>query len=109
MTLGTLSLMTLLAAVFGFWWHSDRIKQQALLFIHQHCRKRGLQLLDQTLVLRSVWPSRDGDGKLGLQRRYQFEFSSTGASRYSGEITLLGLRIEKLNLDTHELPDNSLP
>ena len=107
MTLGTLAWLTLIAAGGGFWWHSDRIKQLALAAVQQYCRQRGLQLLDQTMVLRGLALKRGEDGRLAWHRRYVFEFSSTGERRYRGEIQLHGIRVLQLELEAHVLPNEA--
>ena len=101
MSLDVLALLTLLAAIAGFWWQSDKVKRLALNIVLQRCRAESLQLLDQTLVLRGVWPVRNREGNLVLQRRYSFEFTSTGEARHKGEAVLQGLRLIKLHLDPY--------
>lgn len=54
------------------------------------CRQQNLQLLDQTVALHRMWPSRDGRGNLKIEREFRFEFSSDGTNRYGGQIQLLG-------------------
>ncbi|MFK7864176.1 MAG: DUF3301 domain-containing protein [Pseudohongiellaceae bacterium] len=106
LSLSLLFWATLAAALLSFWWKSDKIKVHALGFVHQYCKQRNLQLLDQTLVLRGLWPARDTDGRLQLRRRYCFEFASTGKDRYQGAISLLGRRLLSLDLDAHILPED---
>lgn len=100
---------TLVAALIAFWWHSDRIKYLALQQIVQVCQRQGLQLLDQTMVLSGLWLARNPDGLLAIRRRYRFEFSSTGTSRYSGEVILLGRHIVSLEMEPHIMPDEDQP
>ena len=93
LSLSLLAWIALLLAVVSFWWQSDRVKNLALSQVIQLCRRQNLQLLDQTLVLKGVWPLRDESGVLGLRRRYSFEFTSTGETRYQGRVLLLGGRL----------------
>jgi len=96
LSLSLLAWMALLVAVFSFWWQSDRVKNHALTQVAALCRRQNLQLLDQTLVLKGLWPVRDETGALGLRRRYSFEFTSTGETRYQGRVLLLGGRLLSL-------------
>ena len=74
--------------------------------IFRYCKERNLQLLDQTMVLKGLWPIRSAEGTLGLRRRYHFEFTSTGEMRSQGVIELIGRQINKLEIEAHLLPDN---
>ncbi len=57
------------------------------------CERSGVQLLDQSVALRSVRLRRDDEGRMRLQRTYRFEYSSSGHDREFGEIALLGDRV----------------
>jgi hypothetical protein len=96
----------LIASLIAFWWQSDKVKHLALQLVARHCQQQGLQLLDQTMVLKGLRPVRNSEGQLLLQRRYEFEFASTGSERYKGKIILAGSQIEELELATHLLPDS---
>ncbi len=106
MSLSLLFFFTCIAALVGFWWQSDRIKIVALQKITQTCQSQGLQLLDQTMVLGGLWIARDDEGRLVLRRRYRFEFTSTGSSRYAGEVILFGNRISSIQLEPHIIPED---
>jgi hypothetical protein len=94
-------------AFVSFWWQSDKIKAQALAYVHRYCQDTGLQLLDQTMVLRGVWPIRGESGSLVLRRRYNFEFTSTGEARYQGILTMFGSTIKSLDLEAHIFPNDN--
>ena len=51
MTLSLLFWLTLAAAGVSFWWQSDRVRSFAYEHVLKYSRERGLQLLDQSLVL----------------------------------------------------------
>ena len=74
--------------------------------ILKYCKERNLQLLDQTMVLKGLWPIRSVEGALMLRRRYHFEFTSTGEMRSQGAIELIGRHINKLDIEAHLLPEN---
>ena len=97
-------LLIPLAAVL-YLWHSDPFKARARELAARYCAELDLQLLDQSVVIRGIWPARDDDGRLRLRRTYQFEFASTGERRYQGVIVLLGLRAQSIRLETYRLPD----
>ena len=42
--------------------------------------------------------ARAGDGRVRVQRIYEFEFSDTGDNRLKGSITLLGTQLISLHL-----------
>ena len=107
MSLSVLFWTTLVGALICFWWQSDRVKQIALAHVYRYCKAQNLQLLDQVMVLKGVWPARDEDGSLKLRRRYNFEFTSTGQSRYQGTVELFGNRLQKLELEAHIIPEPS--
>lgn len=105
LSLSLLAWLTLFAAIFALWWQSDKVKSRALILVQNHCRQLNLQLLDQTMVLRGLWPQRSAAGNLQLRRRYDFEFTSTGATRHKGYLVLLGITVLSMELEAHVLPD----
>jgi hypothetical protein len=110
LSLALLFWITIAIALVSFWWHSDRIKALALAHVYRYCKDTGLQLLDQTMVLRGVWPVRNESGLLVMRRKYNFEFTSTGESRYEGLIVMCGLKVLSLELEAHLYPlDNDSP
>ncbi len=104
MSLDVIAFLTTVAALIGFWWLSDKIKRFALHSVLMRCRGENLQLLDQTLVLRGVWPTRHKNGNLVLRRRYSFEFTSTGEARHKGQVVWHGLQLSQLHLDPYIMP-----
>ncbi len=106
LSLSTLAWLTLVAALVALWWQSDRIKLHALQLVQRHCKQLNLQLLDQTMVLRGLWPSRNQQGELRLRRRYEFEFTSTGQTRHKGLLILIGDLVQSLELEPHPMPED---
>ncbi len=104
MSLSLVFWSTVAVAFVSFWWQSDKIKLYAMQHIIHYCRSRNLQLLDQTMVLKGLWPIRADDGSIRLRRRYHFEFTSTGQVRNKGIIELVGRKIQELQLEAHILP-----
>ena len=97
---------TLIASLVAFWWGGDKVKSVAMSHVYKLCKEQNLQLLDQTMVLKGVWPVRDSEGSLRLRRRYSFEFTSTGEARSQGAAELHGMHLHKLHLDPHMLPED---
>lgn len=95
-----LGLLCIAGAV---WWHGQGVKAFALQKVRKYCEQHGLQLLDETLVLRRFWPARSEQGSIALRRQYRFEFSSTGEYRYKGRIVLLGYRVSSVQVDSYHL------
>lgn len=104
-----LTLMDIVGlAVFGLllihWWRSRDAKAYALLYAAQRCQQLELQLLDQSIVLRKIRLQRSQAGWLQWRREYSFEFSSTGQERYPGSLTMLGNRLQGIELAAHVAP-----
>lgn len=106
LSLSLLFWSTVVVAFVAFWWQSDKIKLWAMGHTSRYCQSRNLQLLDQTMVLKGLWPVRNEEGTLQLRRRYQFEFTSTGEIRNKGVIELLGRKVRTLELEAHILPED---
>lgn len=87
-----------------FWTASLQAREQALTAGRRICREFDMQLLDATVALGGLGLGRDGNGRLCLLRRYDFEFSPDGDSRYNGRLYLHGLQVTSGQLD---LPDGS--
>ncbi len=96
-------LFLLCGGVF-YLWRSGQFKDRALQVASEHCKQLGLQLLDHSMVIVGLWPVRDASGRLLLRRSYRFEFASTGDHRYHGKLMLIGLQLERIDLETYKLP-----
>lgn len=107
LTLTSIFWTAIAVALISFWWQGDKVKSTALQYLYDYCRQQDLQLLDQTIVLKGVWPCRNESGSMQLRRRYGFEFTSTGEERYTGMIELSGRRLQSIQVQAHILPDNN--
>lgn len=101
--LGDIFVGMLFVGFVMLWWNAQGVKQQALKATKDYCDKMGVQLLDEGLVLRGFWLKRNSVGQLCLWRSYNFEFTTTGEQRYSGEIIMLSRWVETIKLDPHRL------
>ncbi|WP_075186478.1 DUF3301 domain-containing protein [Teredinibacter haidensis] len=99
MTLYDLAI-TLIALLLGiaFWQHLG-ISQRAFRVAKSHTEKNGVTLLDQSIVLRKIALCRSSHSLFAFKRNYSFEFSSVGDVRYRGQITMLGKRLKRIELE----------
>ena len=86
-----------------FWRDSLGAREQARAASSRACRQMGVQLLDDTVALERLWPRRDRDGRLKLERLYVFEFTDTGQRRQVGSVLLVGWRVEVLHMEGGDL------
>ena len=89
-----------LGALAWLWLDSLKAREAALAAARAACASEGLLLLDATVAISSLKLARDDDGRLLLQRAYDFEFSDTGDNRLKGGVVLLGHRVVLLNVGT---------
>ena len=68
------------------------------------CAAEGLMLLDYTVAIAGLKLARDKDGRLKLQRAYDFEYSDDGDNRLKGSVVLLGHRVVILNVGLRIAP-----
>jgi len=80
------------------WADSMRAREAALAAGRRACDADGVQFLDWTVAVVKMRIDRAHDGRLRIQRVYEFEFSDTGNNRLKGSITLLGTRLVSLYL-----------
>ena len=80
-----------------FWLDSLRAREIALGICKAACEARGLQLLDQAVVLRRLGLSWRADG-IRLRRVYRFDFSEEGVGRHNGYLVLRGIDLDELSL-----------
>jgi len=103
LTLDVLLIPFFLALVWMFWAVQQRARNIALMQVRKECGAEQVQLLDDTLVLEGIRPGRTSMGKFCIERRYGFEFSSTGEYRYRGTIILAGRRVKQLSMAPHRI------
>lgn len=73
-----------------FWYSSMRARERAITVCRLTCKNYGAQLLDQTVSLSRIRPSRDRQGRFQFERHYRFEYSYDGVERIYGEVTMHG-------------------
>ncbi|MEJ2044584.1 MAG: DUF3301 domain-containing protein [Reinekea sp.] len=95
-----LSALIILAAL---WWHGQGVKARAVAHARLYCEQHDLQWLDESMVIRRLWPVRSRSGSLVLQRTYFFEFSSTGEYRYRGAVIMEGYNLKSVDVQTYHM------
>lgn len=95
----TLFTLALMAAAVWFWADSLRAREATLEACRRACEQMRLQLLDQTVALSRMALDRNARGHLLLRRYYSFEFSTNGADRHGGIVSLLGQQVEFVRLE----------
>jgi hypothetical protein len=88
-----LSALFLFLAAGWFWMDTMRAREAALDAGRRICAAENVQFLDWTVATRRMRLARDADGRLRIQRTYDFEYSDTGNNRLKGSITLLGTEL----------------
>ena len=85
-------------AVAWAWLASLRAREAALRAAREACRQDDLLLLDETVAISALKLVRDENGRLQLQRAYEFEYSDTGDNRRKGSVVLIGHRVVLFNV-----------
>ena len=93
-----LILLAVFLALGWLWWDSMQAREAAVAAARAACHAEGLQFLDDTVGIASLKPARNADGRLLLQRAYDFEFSDNGDNRIRGSVVTLGRRVILLNV-----------
>ena len=94
----------LLAALAWLWLDSLRARDVALRTAREACASEGLMLLDYTVAIASLKLTRNENGRIQIQRAYDFEYSDTGDNRLKGSIVLRGHRVIVLNVGLRPAP-----
>ena len=73
------------------------------------CRAAGVQWLDQSVHAAGLRLRRGEDGRLGVERRFRFEYSVNGVDRHIGRLLLRGGRLLAFSGPPPPLEDASEP
>ncbi|RMH88670.1 DUF3301 domain-containing protein [Lysobacter pythonis] len=68
---------------------SHRAADRAREIGRRACRRAGVQWLDESVHATGMRIRRAPDGRLGLERRYRFEYSRDGSDRHAGTMSML--------------------
>ena len=99
-----IAAIVVLAALVWLWLDSLRVRELAIRAARAACVTEGLILLDDTVAISSLKAARNDEGRMALQRAYDFEYSDTGNNRIKGSIVMLGHRVVVLNVGVRNLP-----
>jgi len=88
------------------WWHLRSIKELALMAAKAHCEQMGVQFLDEVVTLKNIWLKKNARGETKFWVSYDFEFSTVGATRYNGQLVMLGGAVQRISLEPH--PDTEI-
>ena len=95
-----------LVAIAALWLDSIKVREAAVHAARAACAAEGLQFLDDTVSIAGLKLVRDEQGRLKLQRTYDFEYSDTGDNRIKGSVLLIGRRVVILNLGAYIPPQD---
>lgn len=93
-----------LAALGLFWWEGLKKRELAIQAARLICQRAGVQLLDETVVLKGLKPRRDENQRLSLRREFRFEYSDTGDNRLPGLVVMLGNKVLSVDLQAGVMP-----
>lgn len=98
--------LAILLVLLYFWWSNTQSRETAIKLARAACGRCGVQLLDETVTLQKLRPSRSPRGHMSIARWYTFEFSTSGNDRKNGMVALLGNDLLQMHLevDVEELP-----
>jgi hypothetical protein len=97
--------IVLLAAIAWLWLDSLKVREAAVRAAKEICAAEGLLLLDDTIAIAGLRLARGEDGRVRLQRAYDFEFSDTGNNRLKGSVVMLGHRLVLFNVGLRVVPE----
>jgi len=93
----TLIVLMSVFALAMAWWNAARAAgEQATRLGRAACERAGVIWVDQTVHATGVRLYRREDGRLGLERRFHFEYSWNGHDRHSGQLMLRGEHLVSL-------------
>jgi hypothetical protein len=86
-------LMIAGAAVFGYWNAARAAAERAEQLGRDACARADVLWLDQTVHAQGLRLRRGGDGRLGFERSFRFEYSYDGTDRHIGRLVLRGQQL----------------
>lgn len=97
-TLADLLIVVFAVALAAYRLSAMRVRELAIVAAERSTQMADVQLLDQTVSLARVSLSRDRAGRWRIWRQYRFEYSRDGFARETGDIIMLGRRLEAVLL-----------
>jgi hypothetical protein len=96
-------LMLLVGLVVLLWQSAAKSKEFAMVIAARECKKKDLQLLDQTVVRYAMRLARDASGWPVVWRQYRFDYTDNGQSRSQGQFVLCGQRLVQIDLASEQI------
>ncbi|MHB8534155.1 MAG: DUF3301 domain-containing protein [Sulfuricaulis sp.] len=90
--------LLIMAAAAGYWLQAMGSKERARAAARTACERDQVQFLDDTVALVKLRLRRNERGRIVFYREFRFEFTSDGAYRYPGTVTLMGARVVQCSL-----------
>jgi len=100
-----LLLVGVLGALGWLWLDGLKAREAAVKAGRDACASERLQFLDDTVAFAGLKPVRNAEGRIELQRVYEFEYSDTGDNRIKGSVVMRGHRVLLLNVGSRQTPD----
>ena len=97
-TLADLLIVVFAVALAVYRLSAMRVRELAIVAAERSAQMADVQLLDQTVALARVSLSRDRAGRWRIWCQYRFEYSRDGFERKTGDIIMLGHRLEAVLL-----------
>ena len=104
MSSSELVALIVLCLLAWFWLDSIKVREVGIRAARASCAREGVQLLDDTVAIRSLRLARDDAGHVRIRRAYDFEYSGSGDDRQRGSVILLGGEVVLLDLAEHRPP-----
>lgn len=91
----------ILLSIVWYWLDGMRAKEIASSAGAHLCKKHNVYFLDESVAKTKVRMRRNHSGHVVFYREYRFEFTSDGAHRYRGKISLLGKHVVSTEMEPY--------
>jgi hypothetical protein len=88
-----LTALLIIGGLIWLWLDSLSAREIGMEASRAACAADGVQLLDESVAIRSAWFARDDNGQMRIKRTYGFEYSNDGTNRRQGSVTLIGKQV----------------
>ena len=93
-----LTALIVLALLVWLWQDTQQARERAIFTARRTCDEQQLQLLDGTVSLQRLRPSRCNGGRFCLRRTFVFEYSTNGDDRRQGFVLMNGPAVTMVGL-----------
>ena len=108
-SLGDLVLLLGLGGACLYFLSSMRIRELAVQAVAAASRRDDFQLLDQSVHIRRISLSRDGEGRWRIWRQYRFDYTYDGVERRQGFVIMLGRVLQSVLVSTFSTTSRNWP